>query len=179
MKKKIAVGVALIAFLLAGSGLWYTRPQTFWDATGMDWDKITGTSGYAIEGSVTDGTASQQIWMLDNLTPGQEDYKALLALLFGAQFGGFVTLLALLEDTTYRASLQNLLPPSSSHSADHVTAMAAFALGDELVTVHADYPGKVWISPAHSRTLAFSISARELNETLADFIQQHGAAGDP
>lgn len=68
--------------------------------------------------------------MLDNLTPGQEDYKALLALL---------------EDTTYRASLQNLLPPSSSHSADHVTAMAAFALGDELVTVHADYPGKVWI----------------------------------
>ena len=72
MKKKIAVGVALIAFLLAGSGLWYTRPQTFWDATGMDWDKITGTSGYAIEGSVTDGTASQQIWMLDNLTPGQE-----------------------------------------------------------------------------------------------------------
>ena len=84
-----------------------------------------------------------------------------------------------LEDTTYRASLQNLLPPSSSHSADHVTAMAAFALGDELVTVHADYPGKVWISPAHSRTLAFSISSRELNETLADFIQQHGAAGDP
>ena len=77
MKKKIAVGVALIAFLLAGSGLWYTRPQTFWDATGMDWDKITGASGYAIEGSVTDGTASQQIWMLDNLTPGQEDYKAL------------------------------------------------------------------------------------------------------
>ena len=70
MKKKIAVGVALIAFLLAGSGLWYTRPQTFWDATGMDWDKITGASGYAIEGSVTDGTASQQIWMLDNLTPG-------------------------------------------------------------------------------------------------------------
>lgn len=40
MKKKIAVGVALIAFLLAGSGLWYTRPQTFWDATGMDWDKL-------------------------------------------------------------------------------------------------------------------------------------------
>ena len=91
MKKKIAVGVTLIAFLLAGSGLWYTRPQTFWDATGMDRDKITGASGYAIEGSVTDGTASQQIWMLDNLTPCQEDYKGLLALL---------------EDTTYRASLQ-------------------------------------------------------------------------
>lgn len=57
MKKKIAVGVALIAFLLAGSRLWYTRPQTFWDATGMDRDKITGASCYAIEGHVTAGRA--------------------------------------------------------------------------------------------------------------------------
>ena len=154
MKKQIAVGVALIAFLLAGSRLWYTRPQTFWDATGMDRDKITGASCYAIEGHVTAGRARQQIWMLDNL-------------------------LALLEDTTYCASLQNLLPPSSSRSADDVTATASFALGDELVLVHADSPGKVWISPAHSRTLAFSVSAQGLNETLADFIQQHGAAGDP
>ena len=164
MKKKIAVGVALIAFLLAGSRLWYTRPQTFWDATGMDRDKITGASCYAIEGHVTAGRARQQIWMLDNLIPGQENYEALLALL---------------EDTTYCASLQNLLPPSSSRSADDVTATASFALGDELVLVHADSPGKVWISPAHSRTLAFSVSAQRLNETLADFIQQHGAAGDP
>ena len=74
MKKKIAVGVALIAFLLAGSRLWYTRPQTFWDATGMDRDKITGASCYAIEGHVTAGRARQQIWMLDNLIPGQENY---------------------------------------------------------------------------------------------------------
>lgn len=140
MKKKIAVGVALIAFLLAGSRLWYTRPQTFWDATGMDRDKITGASCYAIEGHVTAGRARQQIWMLDNLIPGQENYEALLALL---------------EDTTYCASLQNLLPPSSSRSADDVTATASFALGDELVLVHADSPGKVWISPAHSRTLPF------------------------
>ena len=198
MKKKIAVGVTLIAFLLAGSGLWYTRPQTFWDATGMDRDKITGASGYAIEGSVTDGTASQQIWMLDNLTPGQEVKSGDTVVMISNNVTMLVTItvddrnISFIkpgnyvdldwngqEDTTYRASLQNLLPPSSSHSADHVTAMAAFALGDELVTVHADYPGKVWISPAHSRTLAFSISARELNETLADFIQQHGAAGDP
>lgn len=165
MKKKIAVGVALIAFLLAGSRLWYTRPQTFWDATGMDRDKITGASCYAIEGHVTAGRARQQIWMLDNLIPGQENYEALLALL---------------EDTTYCASLQNLLPPSSSRSADDVTATASFALGDDLVTVQADYPGKVWISftGRHSRTLVFSVSPRDLNETLADFIQQQGVAGN-
>lgn len=165
MKKRALLSLVLILALLAALYLWYTRPQTFWNATGMDRDKITGASGYAIEGHVTAGRARQQIWMLDNLIPGQDDYEALLALL---------------EDTTYRASLQNLLPPSSSHSADHVTAMAAFALGDELVTVHADYPGKVWISsPAHSRTLVFSISPLDLNETLADFIQQRGVAGNP
>lgn len=165
MKKKIAVGVALIAFLLAGSRLWYTRPQTFWDATGMDRDKITGASCYAIEGHVTAGRARQQIWMLDNLIPGQENYEALLALL---------------EDTTYCASLQNLLPPSSSHPAANVTAWVSFSFADDLVTVQADYPGKVWISftGRHSRTLVFSVSPRDLNETLADFIQQQGVAGN-
>lgn len=164
MKKKFLISAILILALLVGGTLWYTRPQTFWQATGMDRDSVTGASGYAIEGSVTDGTASQQTWMLDSLIPGQENYEALLKLL---------------EGTTYRASLRNLLPPSSSHSADHVTAAASFALGDDLVTVHADYPGKVWISsPAHSRTLVFSVSPRDLNETLADFIQQQGAAGN-
>lgn len=164
-KKSLIVLLLVLAVLLAGGGaMWYTRPQTFWQATGMDRDSITGASGYAIEGSVTDGTASQQTWMLNDLTSGQEDYKALLKLL---------------EGTTYRASLQNLLPASSSHSADPVTATASFALGNELVSVHADYPDKVWIiSSMRSRTLIFSVSPRDLNETLADFIQQKGAAGN-
>lgn len=165
MKKKIAIGACILAALLVAGGLWYTRPQTFWQATGMDWDSVTGASAYAIEGSVTDGTASQQTWMLDNLIPGQEDYESLVDLL---------------EGTIYRANLQNLLPPSSSHSTNHVIAAAAFALGDELITVHADYPGKVWISsPAHNRTLVFSVSSQDLNEILANFIQQRGAAGNP
>lgn len=158
MKKKLLLSLCLVAAAVTAFCLWYTRPQTFWQATGMDRDQITGASGYAIEGSVTDGTASQQTWMLDSLIPGQEDYEALLKLL---------------EGTTYRASLRNLLPPSSSHSADYITATASFASGDDLVTIHADYPGKVWISSTgHSRTLVFSVSPRELNETLADFIQQ-------
>lgn len=164
MKKKLLLSLCLMAIAVVAFCLWYTRPQTFWQATGMDRDNITGASGYAIKTSVTDGVASQQTWMLNDLTSGQEDYKALLKLL---------------EGTTYRASLQNLLPASSSHSADPVTATASFALGNELVSVHADYPDKVWIiSSMRSRTLIFSVSPRDLNETLADFIQQQGVAGN-
>lgn len=131
----------------------------------MDRDEITGASGYAVEGHVTAGQASQQTWILNDLTPGLEDYEALLELL---------------EQPSYRANLQNLLPPSSSHTAANVTAWVSFAFADDLVTVQADYPGKVWISSTgHNRTLVFSVSPRELNETLADFIQQRGVVINP
>lgn len=165
MKKKLLLSLCLMAIAVVAFCLWYTRPQTFWQATGMDRDNITGASGYAIKTSVTDGVASQQTWMLNDLTPGQEDYEGLLELL---------------EQPSYRASLENLLPPSSSHPAANVTAWVSFSFADDLVTVQADYPGKVWISftGRHSRTLVFSVSPRELNETLADFIQQKGAAGN-
>lgn len=167
MKKKSLILLLLVlAVLLAGGGaMWYTRPQTFWQATGMDRDNITSASGYAVEGHVTAGQASLQTWMLNDLTPGQEDYEGLLELL---------------EQPSYRASLENLLPPSSSHPAANVTAWVSFSFADDLVTVQADYPGKVWISftGRHSRTLVFSVSPRELNETLADFIQQQGVAGN-
>ena len=165
MKKKFLIPALLLVALLVGGILWYTRPQTFWQATGMDRDNITGASGYAIEGHVTAGQANQQTWMLNDLTPGQEDYEALLELL---------------EQPSYRASLENLLPPSSSHPAANVTAWVSFSFADDLVTVQADYPGKVWISftGRHSRTLVFSVSPRELNETLADFIQQRGVSNN-
>lgn len=165
MKKKLLLSLCLMAIAVAAFCLWYTRPQTFWQATGMDRDNITGASGYAVEGHVTAGQASLQTWMLNDLTPGQEDYEGLLELL---------------EQPSYRASLENLLPPSSSHPAANITAWVSFAFADDLVTVQADYPGKVWISYTgrHSRTLVFSVSPRDLNETLADFIQQQGAAGN-
>lgn len=166
MKKKFLISAILILALLVGGTLWYTRPQTFWQATGMDRDNITGASGYAVEGHVTAGQVSLQTWMLNNLTPGQEDYEGLLELL---------------EQPSYRASLENLLPPSSSHPAANVTAWVSFSFADDLVTVQADYPGKVWISftGRHSRTLVFSVSPRELNETLANFIQQQGIVDNP
>lgn len=162
MKKKLLLSLCLMAIAVVAFCLWYTRPQTFWQATGMDRDNITGASGYAIKTSVTDGVASQQTWMLNDLTPGQEDYEGLL------------------EQPSYRASLENLLPPSSSHPAAKVIAWVFFSFADDLVTVQADYPGKVWISftGRHSRTLVFSVSLRDLNEPLADFIQQQGVAGN-
>lgn len=40
MKKKIAIGAVLIALLLAGGVLWYTRPRSFL--------AITGTSENAV-----------------------------------------------------------------------------------------------------------------------------------
>ena len=165
MKKKLLLSLCLMAIAVVAFCLWYTRPQTFWQATGMDRDNITGASGYAVEGHVTAGQASLQTWMLNDLTPGQEDYEGLLELL---------------EQPSYRASLENLLPPSSSHPATNVTAWVSFSFADDLVTVQADYPGKVWISftGRHSRTLVFSVSLRDLNETLADFIQQQGVAGN-
>ena len=164
MKKKLLLSLCLMAIAVVAFCLWYTRPQTFWQATGMDRDNITGASGYAVEGHVTAGQASLQTWMLNDLTPGQEDYEGLLELL---------------EQPSYRASLENLLPPSSSHPAANVTAWVSFSFADDLVTVQADYPGKVWIiSSMRSRTLIFSVSPRDLNETLADFIQQKGAAGN-
>lgn len=164
MKKKFLIPAILILALLVGGILWYTRPVSFWEATGMDRDQITGASGVAIENSIQDGDLSTQTWKMDNLTSGQEDYEALLALL---------------EDTTCRSSLRNLLPPASSYSSDAITAQIAFALGDQLVTVNAHHTGQVLISsPGDNRTLVFSVSPRELNETLADFIQQRGVPGD-
>lgn len=165
MKKKLLLSLCLMAIAVVAFCLWYIRPQTFWQATGMNRDNITGASGYAVEGHVTAGQASLQTWMLNDLTPGQEDYEGLLELL---------------EQPSYRASLENLLPPSSSHPAANVTAWVSFSFADDLVTVQADYPGKVWISftGRHSRTLVFSVSPRDLNETLADFIQQQGVAGN-
>ena len=163
MKRKFLIPAILILALLVGGILWYTRPVSFWEATGMDRNQITGASGVAIENSIQDGDLSTQTWKMDNLTSGQEDYEALLELL---------------EQPSYRASLENLLPPSSSHPAANVTAWVSFAFADDLVTVQADYPGKVWVSftGRHSRTLVFSVSPRELNETLADFIFSRGVS---
>ena len=42
MKKKLLLSLCLMAIAVVAFCLWYTRPQTFWQATGMDRDNITG-----------------------------------------------------------------------------------------------------------------------------------------
>lgn len=81
MKKIIKRILILLVALLVGGILWYTRPVSFWEATGMDRNQITSASGIAIENGITAGNLSQQTWSMDGLTPGQEDYEALLELL--------------------------------------------------------------------------------------------------
>lgn len=89
-------------------------------------------------------------------------------------------MLELLEGVTYRADLQNLLPPSSSHDTDSVTATAAFALGDQLVTLQASAPGKVLVTSFQwEGSRVFSVSPSDLNQTLADFVQQRGTWTNP
>ena len=83
MKKFLPIPAICILALLAGGLLWYTRPQSFWEATGMERDSITGASGVSIEISIQDRNLTMQAREMDILTPGQEDYEALLALLEG------------------------------------------------------------------------------------------------
>lgn len=40
MKKKLLLSLCLMAIAVVAFCLWYTRPQTFWQATGMDRDNI-------------------------------------------------------------------------------------------------------------------------------------------
>lgn len=165
MKKWFLRLLCLAAVATAVFCLWYTRPQSFWQATGMDRENITGASGYALVSTTDAGVTTTQPWFLDELSPGDADYEAMLELL---------------EGTSYRADLQNLLPPSSSHDTDSVTAMAAFALGDQLVTLQAFSTGKVMvISTQWVGSLVFSVSPGDLNETLTDFVQQRGTWTNP
>lgn len=165
-KKSLIILLLVVAVLLVGGGaIWYTRPQSFWDATGMDRDSITGASGYAMEVFVTEEETYQQTWTMDNLSPSQEDFQALLELL---------------DATTYHTSLKNFLPPFSWHTSNHCVAEVSFALGDQLATVYAYHTGEVLIfSSQRERSAFFSASPRELNETLADFIQQRDVADNP
>ena len=121
MKKKSAIGACILAVLLVAGGLWYTRPRTFWEVTGMDRGQITGASGYAIESFYENGRPEQQVWEIEGLSPGQEDYEALLGLL---------------ENNTYRAHLSNLTAPlSDSQPGSERWIQLSFAVDGALFSV--------------------------------------------
>ena len=78
MKKKIAIGAVLIALLLAGGVLWYTRPRSFWAIAGTSENAVCSAALLLLESWVDDGQAGQDIWELQDLSPGTPAFDALL-----------------------------------------------------------------------------------------------------
>lgn len=89
MKKKIAVGAVLIALLLVGGGLWYTRPVGFSAVfPGFQRDQVTSCSAVLLPTYTNDAIQNVEI------APGSPDYQQLLELLNGEIYSrqiGFVS----------------------------------------------------------------------------------------
>ena len=161
MKKKIAVGAVLIALLLVVGGLWYTRPQSFWAVTGMDRDQITGASGIVIESFYENGRPEQQVWEIEGLSPGQEDYEALLGLL---------------ENNTYRAHLSNLTAPySDSQPGSERWVKLSFAADGALFSVQIPVSRTMTIPiPDSYGSWRYDASNPQFQEELFQYFQANG-----
>ena len=89
MKKKIAVGAVLIALLLAGGGLWYTRPVGFSAIfPGFRGDRFSSCSAVLVPTYTNDAIQNVEI------APGSPDCRQLLELLNGETYSrqiGFVS----------------------------------------------------------------------------------------
>lgn len=161
MKKKIAIGACILAVLLVAGGLWYTRPRTFWEVTGMDRGQITGASGYAIESFYENGRPEQQVWEIEGLSPGQEDYEALIALL---------------ERGSYRAKLSNLTAPfSDSEPGSERWVLLNFAVDGEPFSVHIPVPQTMTIPiPDSHGSWQYDASAPQLQAELLQYLKANG-----
>ena len=161
MKKKIAIGAALIVVLLVAGGLWYTRPQSFWAVTGMDRAAITGASGIVIESFYENGTPEQQVWEIDGLAPGQEGYE---------------TLLGLLEGSTYRAHLSNLTAPfSDSEPGSERWVLLNFAVDGEPFPVHIPVPQTMTIPiPGSHGSWQYDASDSQIQAEVLQYLKANG-----
>ena len=161
VKKKIAIGAGILAALLAAGGLWYTRPRTFWEVTGMDRDQITGASGYAIESFYENGRPEQQVWEIEGLSPGQEDYEALLGLL---------------ENNTYRAHLSNLTAPlSDSQPGSERWIQLSFAVDGALFSVQIPVSRTMTIPiPDSCGSWQYDASDSQLQAEVRQYLKANG-----
>lgn len=161
MKKKIAIGACILAALLVAGGLWYTRPRTFWEVTGMDRGQITGASGYAIESFYENGRPEQQVWEIEGLSPGQEDYEALLGLL---------------ENNTYRAHLSNLTAPlSDSQPGSERWIQLSFAVDGALFSVQIPVSRTMTIPiPDSHGYWQYDASDPQIQEELLQYLKANG-----
>ena len=161
MKKKIAIGACILAVLLVAGGLWYTRPRTFWEVTGMDRGQITGASGYAIESFYENGRPEQQVWEIEGLSPGQEDYEALLGLL---------------ENNTYRAHLSNLTAPlSDSKPGSERWIQLSFAVDGALFSVQIPVSRTMTIPiPDSYGSWQYDASDSQLQAEVLQYLKANG-----
>ena len=158
MKKKIAIGACILAVLLAG-GLWYTRPRTFWEAAGLDPEAVTGVAGTVIEYGFQNGRPYSQSRQMENRSPGQAEFDALMSQLDKMQF---------------RGGLQNLLPLPSSYSTSASTPInLILAAGEDGVTVRRGSRGSLRFSPRQGRDSEFYPADPAAWEQLADWLIAH------
>ena len=159
MKKKIAVGACILAVLLAAGSLWYTRPRTFWEAAGLDPEAVTGVAGTVIEYGFQNGRPYSQSRQMENRSPGQAEFDALMSQL---------------DEMQFRGGLQNLLPLPSSYSTSASTPInLILAAGEDGVTVRRGSRGSLRFSPRQGRDSEFYPVDPAAWEQLADWLIAH------
>lgn len=160
MKKKIAVGACILAVLLAAGSLWYTRPRTFWEAAGLDPEAVTGVAGTVIEYGFQNGRPYSQSRQMENRSPGQAEFDALMSQL---------------DEMQFRGTLRNLLPLPSSYSTNASTPSInlILAAGEDGVTVRRGSRGSLRFSPRQGRDSEFYPADPAAWEQLADWLAVH------
>ena len=144
MKKKIAIGAVLIALLLAGGVLWYTRPRSFLAITGTSENAVCSAALLLLESWVDDGQAGQDIWELQDLSPGTPAFDALLPLL---------------EKSRWRASLKNLL----GLDANEGVFFTAVDTGQLRLSL-----------PSSPHSLLFTAADGSTYQALAEYLKEYG-----
>ena len=160
MKKKIAIGACILAVLLAAGSLWYTRPRTFWEAAGLDPEAVTGVAGTVIEYGFQNGRPYSQSRQMENRSPGQAEFDALMSQL---------------DEMQFRGTLRNLLPLPSAYSADKsgLSTILILAAGEDGAIVDNGSRGSLRVSPRQGREAEFYPADPAAWEQLADWLAAH------
>lgn len=165
MTKKKLLPLA-IAAALAAALLWYFRPQSIEDVTGIDLDSLTHLQAAVIADWVENGQPGFDIWQIHTIQPGDE---------------GFDHLRELVRPYRFRASLRNLQPwPITSVSGDGVgSAHVSFFAGEDASWIKLYDSGKVIVSPLRSEgMLIYHITDKDQISQLFEYIKANGEKDD-
>lgn len=159
MKKRALLSLVLILALLAALYLWYTRPRSFLAITGTSENAVCSAALLLLESWVDDGQAGQDIWELQDLSPGTPAFDALLPLL---------------EKSRWRASLKNLLGlDAGSFSGFSSSLQGVLGLeGNEGVFFTAVDLRLSLPSSPHS--LLFTAADGSTYQALAEYLKEYG-----